>query len=93
VAEARTLKAFCSAAQGCPTTVGLPWVREKECARTLKGFCRTLIPNVALIELNAVFPEETPKLVLKRFLAMVLVLVPNVLLNASTCDGLTENAL
>jgi hypothetical protein len=78
--DARTLKAFCSAAQGCPTRVGQPWVREKESARTLKGFCRTLIPEVALIELNAVFPEEAPELVLERFFAMVLILVPNVFL-------------
>src|SRR5258708_2568805 len=88
--EARTLKAFCSAAQGCPTTVGLPWVREKECARTLKGFCRTLIPNVALIELNAVFPEETAELVLERLFTMVLVLVPNIFLQDDVEIDLAE---
>jgi hypothetical protein len=90
VAEARTLKAFCSAAQGSPTTVGLPWVRDRESARTLKRFCRTLIPNVALIELNVIFPEETSELVLERFFTMVLVLVPNVFLQDDVEINLAE---
>src|SRR5258708_4230139 len=33
-----TLKAFHSLAQGCPTFVGLPWVRMQHNIRTLKGF-------------------------------------------------------
>src|SRR5438067_10633297 len=36
-----------------------------------KGFCRTSIPDVSLIEIDSVFPEQSPELVLERFFPMV----------------------
>ena len=39
---ASTLKALCSAAQGCPTTGGQPWVADHTRPGTLKRFCRAM---------------------------------------------------
>src|SRR5665213_324658 len=49
-------------------------------ARTLKGFRRRSIPDVALVELDVVFSEQATEFVLERFLAVVLLLVLNVFL-------------
>src|SRR5260370_2722301 len=74
-------KGLCSKAQGWPAQPGYPGL-NKQLDRTLKGFCRTSIPNVAFIEVNSVLPEQAPELVLERFFPMVLLLIPNVFLQS-----------
>jgi len=50
---------------GLADSVGQPWGSTVGRPPTLKGLCKPLIPNVALVEFDTVFPEQTPKFVLK----------------------------